>query len=153
MQLNEAPDERQPDPQAPSRSLAVLLDLREHLENSFELVGRHANAAVSDEDNGLALLLCGGQPDTAAGFRVLTRVVEEIAEHLRQSHGIGIQINRLVRQRHIDPLLVALSERAAGLDRMTDDRSQLDPCLLELKLVPRNAADVEQIVDETDHVR
>ena len=51
VQLHEAPHQRQADAQSSSRALALIIDLRKHLENAIELIGGHADAAVSHDEN------------------------------------------------------------------------------------------------------
>ncbi len=58
----------------------------------------------------------GREPDASSRFGVLTGVVEQIAEHLGQADGIAIEVDRLLRQRDFDRLLVAFRQRPAGFD-------------------------------------
>ena len=84
---------------------------------------------------------------------VLAGVVEEITEHLGQTNGIGVEINRLVGQHHFNRLLIALGKRPAGFDGVPDDGREIHACLAKLQLVAGDAADIEQVVDQADHVR
>ena len=153
VQLHQASDERQADAQPASRALALIIHLREHLENAVELIGGHADAAVPHHDDDLVALTLGREPDSSSRLGVLTGVVEQIAEDLRQPHRVGIEEDRLLRQRHVDRLLVTFRQRTARFDGVLDDRREIHPRLSQLQLVPRDSADVEQIVNEADHVR
>src|SRR4029453_12561414 len=63
VQLNQAAHECQTNAQTTARALAVFIDLREHLENSVELVRRHTDAAVSHQEDNLIFLALRGQPN------------------------------------------------------------------------------------------
>ena len=49
-------------------------------------------------------------------------------------------------------MLARLSQRAADLNRLMNDRCQLDALRAQLELVARDAADIEQVVDEPHHL-
>ena len=49
-------------------------------------------------------------------------------------------------------MLERVDERTAGLDRRGDDLGRVDRLDLELDLAPRDARDVEQIVDQPDEL-
>ena len=57
MQLGQPLDQSQPDAQATVRPIERRLDLREHLENRLEPVGRNSFAAIPDLDHNLVAVL------------------------------------------------------------------------------------------------
>ncbi|HKH34598.1 MAG TPA: hypothetical protein VKA80_10630 [Beijerinckiaceae bacterium] len=134
--LDEPLADRQPEPSAAESTRGRLVGLREGGEDRTDLVGRDADAGVADADRE-APRLAGRklhlQEDVPA-LGELERVVDEIAQHLRQAHGIAGDLVRHLgcdRGRKIEPLrLRALAEqRHDGVD----DLGRVDGDALELE--------------------
>ena len=95
-----------------------------------------------------AAVSLGVDLDAALALAVLAGVVAQVAEHLRQAHRIGLDVDRLRRQVDHQLVLEVQGHRPAGLDSVMDDRRQLHPLLAQLEIVAGDAAHVEQIVDQ-----
>ena len=92
--LDQPAHEREPDAEAALRSLPRPVDLREHVEDAVEAVGRNARTGVLDRDHGLVIAPLDAHGDGAAGVGVFAAVVEQVAEHLSETHRVGAQVNR-----------------------------------------------------------
>src|SRR5690606_24166858 len=66
--------------------------LREHLENGFEPVFRHPDAAVPDRNHDLRVPQFRGEFDLPAPFGVLGGVVQQVVEDLRQAYRVRVEI-------------------------------------------------------------
>ena len=141
-------DQRQADAQPVARAFQGRVHLGEHLEEVRKLLGRDADAVVPHAHDHLRAFVGDRQPDVAAPVGELARVVEQVADHLRQPRGVGAQIERLRRQRHRQLVVQAAVPRARRLDGLLDDRPELDGLLAKLELAARDAAEVEQVVDQ-----
>ena len=67
----------------------------------------------------------------------LAGVVEQVAEDLRQARRVAVEVDRLRRQRDRQLVVHARRERAGRLDRLLDDRRQLDVARLRSSILPR----------------
>ena len=85
-------------------------------------------------------------------IRVLARVVEQVTEHLSEPSGIGLQPDRLGRQLHPELVAERLGERAGRFDRLLNRGRELDAARPQLEAVVRDAVQVEQIVDQPNHL-
>ena len=115
-----------------------------------ELVGGDADAGVRDRRPRASLRLpLDGQPDVPPGLRVLAAVVQQVAEHLGQPRRVGVQVDRLARQRR-PASSCAASGRAAGVAStacwITDASSTR--LLAQLDSIVGDAAQVEQVIDQ-----
>ena len=79
-------------------------------------------------------------------------VVQQVADDLRQPRRVGVEIDRLRRQRDRQLVVHALVQRADGLDGLLDDGRELDALFAQLDLASRDAAHVEQVVDQPRHL-
>ena len=89
--------------------------------------------------------------DPASLVRVLGRVVEQIHEHLRKPCGVGLKQQFILRQRHIEPVLKFIDQRAGRVDGILQHIDQLHtgPAQFNLSLV--DAAHIHQVIDESAH--
>src|SRR5262249_2365006 len=94
--LDEAADEREPDPQTAAGPGKTLVELREHLEDAFPLLGRESDSLVADRDLDPAGPRRRRESDRASRIRELAGVVQEVREDLRDAHGIRPQEDRLL---------------------------------------------------------
>ena len=97
--LHQRLHQRQADAQPVARALQRRIDLREHVEDARQFVGRDADAVVPHSDHGLPAFLLDGQPDVPAPVGELAGVVQQVADHLRQPRRVGVEIDGLRRQR------------------------------------------------------
>ena len=151
--LDEALADRQPEAGAAEAPRRRLVGLREGGEDRPDLVGRDADAGVADADREaprLARRELDLQQDMPA-LGELERVVDEVAQHLRQAHGIAGDLVRHLgcdRGREVEPLrLRALAEqRHDGVD----DLGRVDGDALELELARLDLGEVEDVVDDRE---
>jgi hypothetical protein len=85
--------------------------------------------------------------------RVLGGVVEQISDDLGQPRHVAVDDDLgPVPWRQHEIVAPGVDHRPTGLDRVGDHRRELDPFLAQLDLALRDAADVEQVVDEMDEL-
>src|SRR5688572_23377614 len=97
MELHDAFDQRQTQPQSPAATIKSSVDLTERVEYPTERLRLHSHACVPNEECGLALLL-GFQLHrySAAGLGKFAGVVQQVAQHLRQANAITHYRYRLI---------------------------------------------------------
>ena len=151
---DEAPHQRQAHAQATAGAFERSVALGENLEDLRQHVRRDADARVADADahpirmfGNLADRL-GDQPDVSRCRGELDRIVQQIHQHLGEPHRIRVHIHRFRRQRHVHRVAGLLGEGSGRFHRLVDHRSELDPAFPKLDTVVRDAAQIEEIVDE-----
>ena len=85
--------------------------------------------------------------------RELRRVVDEVGQHLRQPHGVAVQVDRLLAA--VPPCSSwsrAATRGRAGLHGALDQCRQAELLGLDHHLALHDARDVQQVVDEPRHV-
>ena len=150
--IHQATDERQADTQPPLGSVEGSVDLREQVEDLREHVGGDADAAVADAEDGVVAVAADGQVDPAAVAGVLGRVVQDVRQDLREPGLVGLHPERFPGALHGEDLAAGLDERPAGLHGVGDDRRDVEGLLVELDLAAGDPRDVEEVVDEPDHL-
>src|SRR5262245_55746126 len=115
--LDEPLDEMQSDPESGMRSIERTIDLREHLEDAGAFVDRNADARVADDHHGIVAVTLDDNGDASPGFGVLARIVEQVAEHLTEASGIGIQRDWLCRRNERQLVLILLDQWTGHLHR------------------------------------
>ena len=83
------------------RAAVAPVRLREHVEHALDGTGRQAHAVIGDRDERVAALGAALQHDAAAGIGVARGVVEQVGQHLRHAHRVGMHPQRLRRQAHL----------------------------------------------------
>ncbi len=71
---------------------------------------------------------------------------------MREPGQIGVEEDRLRRQRHDKFMAGGLDRGPRGLDGVADDVGQKHARAAQLHLVAADARDVEQVVDESHHM-
>ena len=104
---------------------------------SRQMLGGDADAGVPHRHDDLVALPLGGQPDVTALVGVLGGVVEQVREHLGQPGRVGVQVDRLGRQRDGEFVACASMSGRLVFDGALDHRRQFDPLLAELQPSPR----------------
>ena len=139
-----------PMPSPPCARLQRPVDLREHVEDARELVGRDADAGVLHRHHDLAPLpLARSAMIFPPRVRVLAGVVEQVAEHLGEAGRVGVSARcgsagKLTRSSWP-------SDSASGparFHRLLDHRVELDAARPQLEPIVRDAVQVQQIVDQ-----
>jgi len=130
------------------RAPARAGELRERLEQARRRLGAEADAVVLDADHRLPALDGSAQADRALRLGIACRVVQQVAEHLRQACRVGVEHGGLGRQDHRQPVAGGGDVRAAGLERHVDHALERDALLAQREAAARDAADVEQVVDQ-----
>jgi hypothetical protein len=142
-----------PMPSPPCVPLEAAVDLREHVEHARQHVLRNAESRILDRDDRVTRVARRAEDDPAAVGRVLGRVVEQVGDHLDEPGRVRPHRQRLRRRQAQHELVAALlDQRPARLDRVLQHRQQVDALGAKLDLALRDAADVEQVVDEVDHL-
>ena len=150
VQLDEALEERQPEPQAPAAPIEGRVRLHEGLEEPREHLRRHADARVRDADDGPSP---PGSPATDTVTRPPRRVNlaafwSRLPTTCARRAPSAFTKTRIRRQDCLQTHAVLLEERAMVLDRPPDELVELEPLPLQLDLVLRDARDIEQVVDQ-----
>lgn len=111
-------------------------------------MGRNADAVVANADVDRGGSTHHGQRDVPAVGRVLRSIVEQVADDLREAHGIDATWEALGRHRDEQRLAARLDPRLRGDDRIGDDRLDVEHLQAELQLVPRDPRQVAEVVDD-----
>src|SRR6185437_12577888 len=112
----------------------------------------NADTGVSNVDRGLACVFGDGDSDVASRVRVLRAVGEQVAEDLCQPDPVGVDVERLGGHLHVEPVSAGVESRAAGFYRALDGFPDSRDLLAQLQAVAGDPADIQQVVDETDHL-
>ena len=100
----------------------------------------------------LAALGGSGHRNPSALVGVLRGVIDQVGQDLGNSRKIAQHQQRLRRQHDRQLMFKSVDEGTTRLDRRADDHSDIDRSDLELDLSPRDARDVEQIIDQADQL-
>jgi len=113
----------------------------------------NADASVAHTHHRLLAVTRHRDLNGLAGLAVPRAVVEQVGKHLRQPRAIGMHVDRLVWCRHRQRLATERDQRHGGLDRVADGAGQVQGLGPHLHLARRDARYVQQVVDQTDHLR
>ena len=152
MHRHELPHDAEADPEAPTRRSRRLIELREHVEDARQGIGRDADAVVRHADDDRAALRPGVEAKVAPFFGVLDRIVEEVGQYLGEPREVRLQEHRLFGEIDHEVAARGVHGRPHGLEGVFHDRGQGDPLLAQLDLATADAAQVEEVVDEPHHL-
>ena len=126
-------------------------DLREELEDLRQHRRLDPHPGISDPDRDLAVAVLGYQDDRAARVGVLGGVVQQVAEDLFQSHGVGREGEGI--RRELDGQLVAaiLDQGTSGGHRPVDDPAEVDHFPAKLDFPTVDPGDVHQVLHQAAH--
>ena len=96
VQLDQAPDQGQADPQPPLAAVERAVGLGEQVEDAREQLRGDPDAGVADPDERLVPLAPGLERDPAPRLGVLGGVVQQVGEDLLQPGRVGLERDRLV---------------------------------------------------------
>jgi hypothetical protein len=154
VELRQPFHEGEPEPEAAGAPIERALRLHERLEQPTQHVGRDARARVSHRDDADPLAEHDGERRRAAARRELDRVLQQVADHLRDPDGVGVHDDGLGGDAHVEPHAAPREELAMVVRRAARELPEVDA--LSLALEPHLAAgdprDFEQIVDEPRRV-
>src|SRR6185369_12031484 len=153
MQPDETLDDREPDAEPALGLYQRMIDLREHLEHVRELVRWNPDAVVAYDGDGLISVAAHLERDRSAVTGVLARVRQQVSEHLRKADGVAVENHWFRGHRNLERLAGLIEKRPAGLGCLLDDRRKLEPLAAKVELVARDAAYVEQVVDQPYEMR
>ena len=94
LQLDQPPDQREPDAQPALRPVEAALALDEQIEDVREQVRRDAHARVLHLEECVGPSAPDGHANAAAGLRVLERVGEQVGDDLLEPHAVGVDPHR-----------------------------------------------------------
>src|SRR5262249_6823615 len=83
--VDEAPHDRQSDPQPASRSIQAAFPLREQIKHARLQFLAHADAAITNAYDGVRADALGAHADLAAFGRELNGVAEHVTDHLNEA--------------------------------------------------------------------
>ena len=152
VELHQLPDERQANAQARASFERRGRPLREEVEDPAEHLGGDAHAVVADRHDRAAITFLGRHGDSSALRRVLRRVVQEIGEDLAQAHRIPVNGDWRVEGMNRQTVPGCVDERPADVDRVSNDPDQIGMLAMERDLSAGDPRDLQQVVDEPDHV-
>jgi hypothetical protein len=152
VQVDEAPRERESDPEAALRAIDRLMELREHLEDRRQLVARDADTGVRDGDVHRGTVASRRHRDRSSAWRVFARVRQQIRDHLRDARRIRVECQHLVGDIDHELQAVRLDRRASRLQRAIDDGADICTRRDQRDLAERHARDVEQVVHHAHEV-
>ena len=139
VQRDDAAHQRQADAETALRT-AGALGLREQLEDFRQARPARMPTPLSRTDDRRPdrRAARARELDLAAVVRVLRRVVEQVAEDLREPHRIGVELERLAAEIDRQSVVPAASiSGRAGLDRAADRRASRSTRCLRSSILPR----------------
>jgi len=105
--------------------------LFEEVEDALLHLGRHADSRVPDRHDHTGTVPFGGNMDAASGGGVPASVVQEVREHLRESHPVTVDVKHLRRQGNRQRQAVLDGGGLCQLDRSLKQLDDVDGVLLE----------------------
>ncbi len=111
MHLDKAAYKCEPNTNAALLTPHGAVRLSEKIENLREHFGRDAHPVIADADAGLVAIALHRDFDATLSRSVFGCVVEEIGEHLSETHRIAVNDDRLVAQREANLLSPRLYQR------------------------------------------
>ena len=152
MKLDEHPHQHEAHAESSRRAIRGALSLNEQVEGPRQQLWRHPDTVIAHRDHRLAALRGRDDRELPTGVSVLRGVVDQVPEHLDQTHRIRLHHDCLgiERERQLVPFFD--DQRAAHLHCLPEDHVQIDALLLDLDLTPAHAGRVQEVVEEALHV-
>ena len=150
--LDQAADDREPEPEPALRAIERLPALVEGLEHVGQHLGRDPDPRVAHPERDALALEPRRDPDRASPLGVLRRVGHEVGDHLGEADRVAV--DEQAPERDVRHQLVAalLEQRARDLDRLGDHVREVEVLAVELDPAAGDPRDIEQVVDEPDDV-
>ncbi|MEJ7637199.1 MAG: hypothetical protein WKF75_04205, partial [Singulisphaera sp.] len=137
---------------SPLRPIRGRVRLGEEIEDPGQDFRSDPDAVVPHPDDQEIGLAHGLQGDPAPRLGVLGGVGQEVAQDLDEPDRVGLQPERLGRERHRELVAARIDERPGGLDGAGHLRRHLDRDLAERDVAAPDARGVEEVVDEPGHL-
>ena len=122
--------------------------MREQVKDVRQERGSDAEARIPHAQHRFVALLLGGEPDVTAFLGVLGGVGEEVRHDLLQPGGVGVQPNRVWRQRHREFMFALVDQRTSRLQGTFHDAVHGDLLLAKLNPAGDRAGDFQQVTDQ-----
>ena len=151
MELDEALDEREPQPRARGAS-GLPAPLVETAENLLLLVRRDAEAGVGHPKLDLASVAAGAQGDRAAGGDELHRVAQQVEENLLDAALVGLDVADVGRTVELDAQVLPEGALARELKHAGQGRVQIEASQLERHAAGIDGGEVEDVIDQVEQV-
>ena len=152
MQLHQALDQCQAQPEPATGAFAVVPVLHEELEDAGQHFRRDADAVVADANHSLPARAFDVDFDQPSVRTVLAGIVQQIAQHLRQARCIGVDQNRLRRRAHLELVTRLVECRPHGLQCIVDRLQRVHRRALEHDAPVPDARQLQQVVDQMRHL-
>src|SRR5580698_1018481 len=104
--LDQAFDQRQPNAQ--TNAIRFGVNLRKHLEDFSELVGRYADARIANGNDRQISLASNRHGDHSATLSIFAGVIEQVLKDLGKPNRVSVQINGPGRERGIELMAVLI---------------------------------------------
>ncbi len=134
------------------RAIAPLPALRKQVEHLGQQLRLDASPLVADDDEPLAVGGAARHEDRLAGRRELGGVDEDVPDHLNQPFAVAVHEHRFQRQLREQSDAPLFENGIRALDGLRDHLGDLHPPSFEGQLAGSDARDVEQVIDEPNHV-
>lgn len=153
MQLGQALDQGQPEPEAAGAPRVRAVGLPERIEQVRHERRRDAASVVPHDDARHFARHVRGQPDVAAFLRELDSVGQQVPHDLLDAVGVAVDLLRAERPRLVqcDPPLGRL--RANAVERALQRRAQRERLAREPQLAAHHAGGIEQVFDQPHLLR
>ena len=158
MELRQALDEGQADPEPGVRPIEGRIELHEGLENRLELLRRDTGSIVAAPDDHLGRGRSRRSPDVgcqvhgevnvAAVGGVLGGVGKQVREDLRDTTRIRVDENGIARHRHPQAVAVLSDQLGHRSDGRVDALAQVHDLPVQLDLSSPNPRHVDEIVHQ-----
>jgi hypothetical protein len=111
--LHQSLHQRQADSEPALRAVERPFALGEEVEGRGEHLGRDAHAVVLDRDAQLGAVAPAGEDDASAARRELGRVVQQVADRLRDAHRVDGEPQVLRRELDLEGVPLRVDQRPA----------------------------------------
>lgn len=116
-------------------------------------VGRvDSNPLISDGDSNRLSVTPGAHPDRRIGIGVLRGIGHEVREDLSETCWICIDHQATLGDLDHHVIALLLQQRPRHLQRALDRSRDLDGFHTQLDLAGRDARDIQQVIDEPEHM-
>jgi len=150
VQRDQLTHQRQADAEPALGPIERPVDLGEEIEYVRNHLGRHADAVVDDTHDRLRRVGAERDDDAPAVGRVLGRVVDEVADDLREPRLISRHPDWIRRQLDAQVVVRRVDRGLAELERGPDHGAQIEAVAAQVDLAGGDSRDVEQLVDQLD---